>query len=153
MNLIETIASNGPWAWVIGGLILLGLELAVPGGILVWLGMAGIITGLVTLFWPLAWPLQFLVFGALSLISIVAWLRYAKNRPPQTDRPYLNRRPDTFIGHEAVLEEPIREGFGRVALGDTLWRVAGPDLPAGRRVRIVGSDGAVLKVEAVGDEN
>jgi membrane protein implicated in regulation of membrane protease activity len=30
-----------------------------------------------------------------------------------------------------------------------VWRVAGPDMPAGRRIRVVGHDGAVLKVEAV----
>jgi len=36
-----------------------------------------------------------------------------------------------------------------VVLGDTVWRVSGPELPVGQRVRIVGSDGAVLKVEAI----
>jgi len=33
-----------------------------------------------------------------------------------------------------------------VPIGDTLWRVAGPDLPAGRRIRIVGHEGPVLRV-------
>ena len=36
-----------------------------------------------------------------------------------TDRPYLTRRAERFVGHEAVLDEPIRDGYGRVALGDT----------------------------------
>ncbi len=56
--------------------------------------------------------------------------------------------PGPHIGEEIVLNEPISDGFGRVPIGDTVWRVAGPDLPAGRKVRIVGHDGAVLKVEA-----
>ena len=48
-----------------------------------------------------------------------------------------------------MIDEPIRDGFGRLALGDSVWRIAGPDLAAGQKVRIVGADGAVLKVEAV----
>lgn len=149
MDLINQIAGYGPWAWVVGGLILLALELVVPGGILLWLGVAGVVTGLASLAYPMAWPLQFLVFGVLAVLAILAWMRFSRGRSDKTDRPYLNRRADRFIGHEATLEEPIREGYGRVALGDTLWRVAGPDLPAGRRVRIIGSEGAVLKVEEV----
>ena len=47
-----------------------------------------------------------------------------------------------------MLDEPIRDGIGRLALDDTVWRVQGPDLAAGSRVRIVEADGALLKVEA-----
>ena len=65
----------------------------------------------------------------------------------QSDRPLLNERASRYIGHEAVLNEPITDGIGRLALGDTVWRVAGPDLPAGQRVRVVGADAALLKVE------
>lgn len=150
MQIIEYIASNGPWAWVVAGLILLALELVLPGGILVWMGLAGIVTGLIALFQPMGWPLQWLIFGALSLIGIVAWLGWSRRQPPTTDRPYLNRRAERLVGQEAVLEQPIAQGFGRVVLGDTVWRVSGADLAAGERVRIVGSEGNVLQVEAVG---
>lgn len=149
MVLIEFLAANAPWAWIIAGLILLALELAVPGGYLLWLGIAGLITGLVVLFEPIAWPFQWLMFGVLSLVAIALWTRWSRNRPDQTDRPYLNRRGDSFVGHEAVLEQPIAGGFGRLTLGDTIWRIAGPDLPAGQRIRIVGSEGPVLLVEAI----
>ena len=149
MQVVDFIAGNGPWAWIVAGLVLLALELVVPGGFLLWMGISGIVTGLVVLFWAIGWPLQWLIFGVLSLVSIALWVRWTRNRPTPTDRPYLNRRADQFIGQEAVLEQPIEQGFGRVVLGDTVWRVAGPDLPAGQRVRIVGHEGAVLKVEAV----
>jgi membrane protein implicated in regulation of membrane protease activity len=72
-----------------------------------------------------------------------------RGREPGTDQPFLNRRADRFIGYEAVIDEPIRDGFGRLSLDDTVWRITGPDLDAGRRVRVVGSDGPVLKVEPV----
>lgn len=152
MDLVTWIGSYGPWAWIVAGVVLLALELVIPGGYLLWLGVAGIITGLAAMFQPIDWPFQFLIFGVLSLILIVAWMRYFKGRDVESDRPFLNRRAEAFIGHEAVLDEPIRDGFGRLSLGDTVWRVTGPDLPAGRRVRVVSADGAVLRVEASGEK-
>ncbi len=149
MSVVDFIAQNAAWAWIIAGLILLALELVVPGGYLLWMGIAGVLTGGLVFFQPLEWPLQWLVFGALSLVSILVWVRFTRNRGESSDRPFLNRRGESFVGQEAVLNEPIVGGFGRLALGDTIWRIAGPDLPAGQRVRIIGSDAAVLRVEAV----
>ncbi|WP_193334565.1 NfeD family protein [Devosia beringensis] len=147
MQVVDFIAANGPWSWIVLGMILLALELVVPGGFLLWMGISGLVTGALTLVQPMPWPLQWLVFGLLSLLSISAWLQWNRRRPSVSDRPLLNRRADHFIGHETVLEQAIEQGFGRVVLGDTVWRVSGPDLPVGQRVRIVGSDGAVLTVE------
>ena len=149
MALVDFLAANAPWAWIVAGIVLLALELVVPGGFLLWLGIAGLVTGLVVLFQPITWPLQWLMFGTLALVAIFVWTRWNKGRQTSSDRPLLNRRADTFIGHEAVLDQPIAGGFGRLALGDTVWRIAGPDLPAGRKVRITGSEGAVLLVEAI----
>lgn len=148
MDLLNWLASYGPWAWIVAGVVLLALELVVPGGILLWLGIAGIVTGLAAMFQPIDPPLQFLIFGGLSLLSIFIWLRYWKGRETPSDRPLLNQRAERFVGQETVLNEPIRNGYGRVSIEDTVWRIAGPDLAAGQRIRIVGHDGAVLKVEA-----
>src|SRR5690554_2824885 len=112
MDLFNSIGSYGPWGWFVAGVVLLALELVVPGGILLWLGIAGIITGLATLFQPIDWPFQFLIFGILSIVSIVAWMRYFKGRDQASDRPLLNRRAEAYNGHEAVLDEPIRDGYG-----------------------------------------
>ncbi len=149
MQIIEFISSYGGWAWIVAGLILLALELVLPGGFMLWMGISGLITGLMTLFQPIDWPVQWLIFGVLSLVSIMVWLRLTRGRSEDSDRPLLNQRGDQLIGQEAVLEHAIEQGIGRIVLGDSVWRVSGPDLPAGRRVRIVGHDGAVLKVEAI----
>lgn len=147
MEVLTFIASYGAWSWIVGGLVLLALELVVPGGVLVWLGAAALVTGAASMVLPIYWPLQFVLYGVLALASIWLWLRTRKPETP-ADSPYLNNRAARFVGQEAVLGEPIRDGFGRLALDDTTWRIAGPDLEAGRKVRIVRAEGAVLTVEA-----
>lgn len=149
MDIITTVAAYGAWGWIVAGLIMLGLELLLPGGFLLWLGMAGIVTGLASLFQPIAWPVQWLIFGVLSLVAIGLWMRFYKGQSEETDRPLLNLPAAQFFGRETVLKDSIANGIGRIAIDDTVWRVTGPELDAGRRVRIVGNDGALLKVEAI----
>ena len=151
MQVVDFIAAYGAWSWIVAGLILLALELVLPGGFLLWMGIAGLVTGFVTMAAPIGWPLQWLIFGVVSLVGIALWVRWQRGRAVASDRPYLNRRADQLVGQQAVLEQPISQGFGRVVLGDTVWRVSGPDLPIGTPVRIVGSAGAVLAVEKVAD--
>lgn len=149
MDLIALIAEYGAWSWIIGGMVLLAIELAVPGGVIVWLGAAAIAVGIITLVQPISWPIQWVLYGILSIASLLAWLNYARRKQgEQSDRPFLNQRAARFVGHEAVLKDGIDGGYGRVVLGDTVWRVSGPELPAGTRVRITGFEGAVLTVEA-----
>ena len=149
MQVVDFIGGYGPWSWIVAGLILLALELVLPGGFLLWMGIAGLVTGGVTLAVPIGWPLQWLIFGVVSLVGIALWVRWQRGRPIASDRPYLNRRADQLVGQEAVLEQAIAQGFGRVVLGDTVWRVAGQDLPIGTPVRITGSTGNVLQVEPI----
>ncbi|TIU25428.1 MAG: NfeD family protein, partial [Mesorhizobium sp.] len=63
----------------------------------------------------------------------------------------LNRRGAQMVGRTATLSEPIQNGRGRIRLGDTLWRVSGPDLPAGTQVRVTAAADTDLEltVEAV----
>ena len=92
--------------------------------------------------------MQVIVFLVLSVLSVVLGkhLLHA-TRGDDTDQPLLNQRDLQLVGHTATLEEPISNGTGRVRLGDALWRVSGPDLPAGTRVRIVRSEDGRLFVE------
>jgi membrane protein implicated in regulation of membrane protease activity len=148
MVLLNLFATYGPWAWFVTGLVLLALELVAPGGYFLWLGAAGLVTGIAAFIPGLATAWQVTIFGVLALIIVVGWTRVTRNRKV-TDRPLLNQRAERFIGHEGVIDEPIKDGFGRLVLGDSIWRIAGPDLAAGQKVRIVGHEGAVLRVEAV----
>ncbi|PZN59623.1 MAG: hypothetical protein DIU65_00030 [Proteobacteria bacterium] len=130
----------GPWNWMVLGIILLVLEIVLPGVFLVWIGIASLIVGAISIFaWESGfwtWQTQVLLFLVLSVASAFAGRRLAGPRKDDSDQPLLNRRGDQLIGRTATLAEPIRNGRGRIQLGDTLWRVSGPDLPAGTRVRV-----------------
>lgn len=130
----------GPWNWMVLGIILLVLEIVLPGVFLVWIGIASLIVGAISIFaWESGfwtWQTQVLLFLVLSVASAFAGRRLADPRKDDSDQPLLNRRGDQLIGRTATLAEPIRNGRGRIQLGDTLWRVSGPDLPAGTRVRV-----------------
>ncbi len=152
MDLIGWIGQYGGWAWIVLGLVLLGLELLVPGVFMVWLGGAAILTGLTVLQIGIAWPVQWGLFGLLSLALVGGWVAFARRREgreaPSGD-PLLNQRTARFLGRETELVEAIIDGTGRVRIDDTLWRVSGPDLPEGTQVRIVAARGGILDVEPI----
>jgi membrane protein implicated in regulation of membrane protease activity len=152
--MIATVVSElGPWNWWIAGLLLLGFEVVLPGFFLLWLGLSAIVVGTITLtigfeaaWWP--WQVQVIVFGILSLLLAVLGRRWMSSRGEESDRPDLNDRGGQLVGRAATLEDPIVNGQGRVRIGDTVWRVDGPDLPAGTRVMVTGRDAGRLTVEA-----
>lgn len=143
----------GPWSWMVLGFALLALEILVPGVFLVWIGLAGIATGLLSMalwnfgFWT--WEIQVLVFLALAILSAWGGHRYVSSRQTPSDEPLLNRRGEQLVGRTAELQEAIREGRGRIRIGDTTWRVTGPDAAPGTRVRVVSASGNELTVEIV----
>ena len=142
--------SLGPWAWIIIGLLLLALELTAPGQIFLWLGLSAIVVGLIGFAADLPWQADLIIFGVLSLVSVIAYRKYASGRTEASDRPFLNRRTSGLVGREFALHQAIDHGEGKIRVNDTLWRVRGPDLPQGTRVKVVGVDGALLLVEAAG---
>jgi membrane protein implicated in regulation of membrane protease activity len=145
----EMFETLGTWNWLIFGIILMALELAAPGVFLFWLGLAALLVGLLSFAIHPSWQLQILMFAVFAACAVPLWRRIAlTSRRVSSDNPYLNRRADALVGRVFTLEKPIIDGSGTVKIGDTVWRVAGPDAPAGSRVRIVQADGASLTVAA-----
>ena len=152
--MIEALLGElGPWNWIVLGLVLLVLEILLPGVFLLWIGIAALIVGAVSLtlwtsaFW--SWEIQVVVFLVLSVVAAFAGRKIMSKRGDDSDQPLLNRRSQQLIGRTATLKEPIAEGFGRIQLGDTVWRVSGPDLPAGAKVRVISVTDSELVVAAV----
>jgi hypothetical protein len=145
----EIFSTLGTWNWLIFGFILMALELAAPGVFLFWLGLAALLVGLVSFVLHPSWQSQLLMFAVFASAAVPIWRRLARsNREGSVSNPFLNRRTAALIGREFTLEKPIIDGSGTVRIDDTVWRVAGPDAPAGSRVKVVQADGANLTVAA-----
>ena len=138
---------NDHWIWMTLGLMLAGLEMLVPGVYLIWLGIAAIITGVMTLGLDLSPAVQLVDFVFLSLIIAFSAKRFLGERPIESSDPLMNRRGARLVGETALVVQAIEHGSGRVKLGDSEWIARGPDVAAGERVRIRGSEGAILLVE------
>lgn len=139
------------WHWLILGFVLIAAEVLVPGTFLLWPGLAALVTGMVAYSLPaLPWQGLAALFAVLTVVIALAGRRlYARLTRPVDDEPALNRRAQSFLGTTHTLATPILDGAGRLKLGDTTWKIVGPDLPTGARVRIVGVDGIALKVEKI----
>jgi membrane protein implicated in regulation of membrane protease activity len=143
----EMFSTLGTWNWLVFGLLLMGLELMLPGVFLFWVGLAALLVGLLSVVIAPPWQLQLLMFAVFAAAAVPVWRRVARsNSGVSNSNPFLNKRSEAMVGRVFTLEKPIIDGAGTVRIDDTIWRVAGPDTPAGSRVRIVHADGASLTV-------
>jgi membrane protein implicated in regulation of membrane protease activity len=144
-------AELGPWNWIVLGLVLMIFEVAAPGIFFLWFGIAALIVGALAILLGealgMGWQIQVVLFLVLSVISVLVGRRLMGATDVVSDEPLLNRRGEQLIGQVVTLEEATVNGRGRARVGDSLWRVTGPDLAAGTRVRITGIDHGTLVVE------
>lgn len=139
-----------PWsAWLVGGCVLLILELALPGVFLMWLGLAAIGTGLLTLVAgfinrSLGQGAEVAAFAVLAALAIGVARRLGRPRAPVVNTPQSG-----LVGRRAVVV-----GFsgaeGRVRVGDADWsaRAAkGLTCAPGDILRVVAVEGMVLVVD------
>lgn len=142
------------WNWVLAGFILLLLELVIPGVFLVWFGLAAVVTAAIAAIFgsviPVldTWQAQVAIFLVFSILFVVI-TRNIFRREQANDVPFLNRRTDEMIGHIAMLSEPIKDGQGHVRIGDSLWRITGPDTPKGTRVRLTNFVNGAFQTEII----
>ena len=138
------------WVWFTVGLLLCGVEMLVPGIYLVWLGMAALATGAIVFVTDASLAMQVIMFVSLSLIFAYSSKRWLRDQSNESTDPLLNRRGARLVGETAVVTQAIAHGAGRVKLGDSEWIAQGPDMAVGEHVRVYGTEGAILLVEAVG---
>jgi inner membrane protein len=140
------------YGWWLLALVLLGLEIMLPGYFMLWIGIAAAAMGLVLLVLPaLSFLTQVAVFVLLTLVSCYCYWRFIMSAADgPTDQPLLNRRAEQCIGRRYTLETAIVNGQGKARVGDSLWLVEGPELAAGTAVEVVAVNGTTLKVRLAG---
>jgi hypothetical protein len=138
------------WDWLGLGTVLLILEVFGAGGYLLWIGVAAAAVGILTFVFPyMPWTVQFLLFALLSVLTAVYWWRRQRSVIRPSDQPGLNMRGHELIGRTFVVHSAIIDGRGKIKVGDGVWIVTGPDTAVGGQVRVIGQDGAILRVEGL----
>jgi inner membrane protein len=148
--MFASIAAHYLW-WIVA-LVLIAIEVIMPGYFMLWIGIGAAATGLLVLLIP-GLPLlaQAIAFAVLAFVSCAIYWYMVRPRL-QSDEPgneQLNRRGEQLIGKRYVLIEAIVNGRGKAKVGDGQWLVSGPDLPAGSTVEVVAVDGTTLQVKPV----
>ncbi|MEE9160911.1 MAG: NfeD family protein [Gammaproteobacteria bacterium] len=138
------------WHWLILAVVMIILEILIPGAYFLWMGVSAIFVGALMYVFPeMVFLVQILIFAVLSVISVVMYKSYRKKNPIVTDEPALNRRGEKYIDQKFTLTEPIINGEGKIKVDDSTWKIVGMDMPAGMIVRVVSAEGTTLKVEAM----
>ena len=136
------------WYWLIAAVVMIIIEMVIPAAYFLWMGISAFIVGLLLYSIP-SMPLliQVVIFGVLSVVSLLLYKRHQRLNPTEKEEPSLNRRGEQYIGRSFTLEEAIVNGVGKVKVDDTTWKVRGSDMPAGMKVRVMSVDGTVFNVE------
>ncbi len=139
--------------WFTFGLILVLLELFLPGTYLIWFGLAAFVMGILVNFVLLSGVEILVCFAFVSaLFAGIGWYVYTKiinkSKVPEKYK-YLNDMAGAHIGKVYNLSEDAVDGRAKAKIGDTFWLVeVDGNLKKGDKVKIIGVEkGVVLKAE------
>jgi len=150
--MLESLTQLSYWHWFVSGLVFVTFEMFVPGAFFFGMGVAALIVGAALWLAPgFIWEWQLFSFALLALFSILAGRHWLKSRPIETDKPLLNQRGASYVGRTFTLIEAMENGQSTIRIDDSIWRVQGDCGQQGEAVRVIGVDGAVLKVERIQD--
>ena len=144
------------WHWIALGLLLAVGEMVIPTNVLLWFGIAGVVTGLIVAVVDIGPAWQALMFAVLAFVSYFPVRRTARRlrAGEQGVDDTLNRRGRSAIGHQVTVIEAIENGYGAVKVGDSRWRaMCQQDIPVGAKVEVLDVEGTTLKVRPLASES
>lgn len=141
-------------AWLVLGVCLVGLEIFIPSFVVVWFGVAAILTAGVAL-WSTELTVQLAMFTLFSILSFFAgWFGVVKRLKAKSK---VGQGKDSVVGEKGVVAE-VRGGdfvtgtvrFQVPLLGADSWLfLADEALVVGDRVEVVDVVGMKMKVRKV----
>jgi hypothetical protein len=138
------------WHWIVGGIVLVLAELAIPSFFIVWFGLGALLTGLLTLAFGLTVTAQLATWTLASLAMVGLWFRVFKQSFVKTRVGTADGEVIGEIGLLVSAVAPFERGkvrFQRPVLGSEEWVcLADAAIAAGERVKVVAVEGSFLKV-------
>ena len=123
-------------------------EAFVPGAFLLWIALAVGIVGAIDLVFEPSLLVEIGIFAVAAAASVAIGKRVYGSLD-RAGAPVPLSRAHALVGREFTLASAIEDGFGSMRVDDSVWRVAGPPLGAGAKVKVVAvAEGALLRVVA-----
>lgn len=138
------------WIWLLLGFLLLALELLTPGGFyLLFFGIAAIGVGLLGVAIDIPLWIQWLLFSALALVSVMFFRRPLLAR---LRRGESTHEVDSMVGETALaLEEIGANAIGKAELRGSTWtarNVGDQPLARSQRCNVERVEGLMLWIRA-----
>ena len=139
------------WLWMYAGAFLMLAELALPGFVMFFFGLAAVTVSLFKWLCPSlpTWA-QLAAFSVFSIVYILVLRRYLK-KVFKGDVEESSSVQQEFVGRIGRVVEAVRPDVpGRILLGDAEWAaVAATRLDVGTEVKVVAQNNLTLRVEQV----
>lgn len=139
------------WLWMYAGAFLMLAELASPGFVVFFFGLAAATVSLLKWMFP-SLPLwgQLAAFSVLSILYLLVLRKYLKKvfTGDKQESPSIDNE---YIGRVGRVVEVVRPDVpGRILLGDAEWTAkAATRLELGTEVRVVAQENLTLAVEPI----
>lgn len=135
--------------WFLIGLVLLLLELIIPGFVIIFFGVGAWITAVVCLIFNIGVNIQLAVFTFSSVLLLLLLRRYLRKQFFSEDKSVVETLADEFLGKTAVVESDIKKGFpGKVSFKGTTWTAMSDETAKkGQLVEIIGKESINLIVK------
>jgi len=140
-----------PVIWFLVGVVLLLLELALPGLIIFFFGLGAWIVALCLVLFDINLTWQLLIFVISSLAGLVLLRKFLKDKFFKEDDSNKASLEEEFIGKTAIADTNLEPGVsGKVNFKGTQWpAISNETIEKGEKVRIVERDSITLIVKKI----
>jgi membrane protein implicated in regulation of membrane protease activity len=137
--------------WFLVGLVLLLLELIIPGFVIIFFGAGAWVTAVVCLIFDPGINVQMAVFTVSSVFLLLLLRRYLRKQFFSEDKSVVETLADEFVGKTAVVESDIKKGFpGKVSFKGTTWTaLSDVTIKKGQLAEIIGKESINLIVKPI----
>lgn len=137
--------------WFLVGLILLLLEIIIPGFVIIFFGAGAWVTALFSLLFHPGINIQIIIFTVSSVVLLLIFRRYLRKQFFGGEKEGFDKLADEFLGKTAVVENDIRKGFpGKISFKGTTWpAISDETVPKGEVVEIIGRESINIIVKSI----
>lgn len=139
------------WHWIVLGIVVMLLELAVPAFFLIWFGLGAVVVGVLLAIFPgMTVAFQVIAWTLCSVSLIWLWFKVFK---PHIYKTRAGLAKGSLIGEIGLVTRDIRPyergqiRLQKPILGEEVWEcMADEEIRIGERARVLEVEGNTLKV-------